>query len=146
MRTHLATRLVAALLGLCAAAGLYALGRATAHPGSYRKGLDAGYAKGMRDGHAQGVEEGRAAQETRALPTDERGSARAAYDDGYQAGANDVFTGYDGGWSYAAPYLVTLARGRSGITYRFASRTPLHPGVGYYLCPHSLRLCQEPRR
>ena len=89
---------------------------------------------------------GRADQETRALPPNTRDGAKAAFGDGYQAGADDVFTGYDGGWSYAAPYVITLARGRSGITYRFASRTPLHPGVDYYLCPDSLKLCQRPHR
>ena len=44
---------------------------------------------------------------------------------------------------YALPYLVT-PRGGTGITYRFASRTPLRAGTAYFLCPHSPGWCQEP--
>lgn len=118
MKNHLTTRLVAGLLALGAAAGLYGLGRATSHPGSGGKARDAAYARGVEDGRAQGVRDGRADQETHALPADVRDGAKAAFDDGYQAGANDVFTGYDGGWAYAEPYVVTLARGGAGVTYR----------------------------
>jgi hypothetical protein len=137
-------RLVCFLLGLGVAAGLFALGRGTAadhRAGAYR----AGYARGLMIGRAEGVQEGRADQETGALPPATRAGARAAFDDGYRAGANDVFGGYDGGWSYATPYVITLARGGPGVTYRFASRTPLRPGVDYYLCPHSPGLCLNPR-
>jgi hypothetical protein len=144
MRTRMSVRLVAAVLALVAGVGLFVLGRATAHsPAGHR---DAGYARGLEDGRAQGEREGRADQEVRSLPAGTRGSAKKAFDDGYRAGANDIFTGYDGGWSYAAPYVITLAHGGPGITYRPASRTPLHPGTDYFLCPHSQRLCQEPRR
>ena len=128
------TRLVAGLLGLCAAAGLYALGRATARPGPDRAARDAAYARGLADGRAD--------LEVRSLPAGVRDVGKAAFGNGYQAGANEVFTGYDGGWSYDTPYIVTLARGGTGVTYRIASRTPLRPGVAYRLCPDSTRLCQ----
>lgn len=139
----------AGFLGLCAAAGLYVLGHVTADSDessrlsiAYARGQQAGRTEGMREGLVQG----RADQETRALPPTARARTRTAFRDGYRAGANDVFSGYDGGWSYGAPYLTTLGRGGFGITYRFTSRTPVHAGVNYYLCPHSLRLCQQPRR
>jgi hypothetical protein len=140
MRTRIVLRLVAGVLAAGAGAGLYALGSAG------RDDTGAAYARGLDDGRVQGVREGRADQEVRALSAGDRNSAKTAFDDGYQAGANDVFSGYDGGWSYATPYVITLARGAPGITYRPASRTPLHAGVDYYLCPGSQRLCQEPRR
>ncbi|TQL99018.1 hypothetical protein FB559_4671 [Actinoallomurus bryophytorum] len=135
-------RVLACLLGLGVAAGLYTLGRASAgrHPdpkAEYARGLDAGRAQGMR--------EGRESQEVGALAPGVRDGAKAAFDDGYKAGANDVFTGYDGGWAYSTPYLVTLARGGTGITYRFASRTPLRAGTGYFLCPHAPGWCEQPR-
>jgi hypothetical protein len=160
MKTTL--RLVAVALGLGVAAGLFVLGRVTAHDGSTRQGRDAGYARGLadgraqgerdgraqgeRDGRAQGERDGRADVEVRSLPAGTRDAAKAAFDDGYRAGANEVFTGYDGGWSYDVPYIVTLARGGTGVTYRLASRTPLHPGVDYHLCPNAVTLCQEPHR
>jgi hypothetical protein len=40
---------------------------------------------------------------------------------GYHDGA---LAGYDGGWSLGEPYVIMLARGGNGITYRIASRTP----------------------
>jgi hypothetical protein len=137
------------VLGFCVAAGIFALGRVTGgddRADGYRAGQASGYARGVTAGHADGVREGRADQETSTLPPAARDSARAAFDDGYRAGANDVFAGYDGGWSYSTPYVVTLARGGSGVTYRFASRTPMRAGVGYRLCPRSPDLCQEPIR
>ena len=72
--------------------------------------------------------------------------ARTAFDQGYAAGANDVFVGYDGGWGLSEPYVVVLVHGANGITYRIAARTPLRPGVNYYLCPDSRQLCQQPRK
>jgi hypothetical protein len=60
-------------------------------------------------------------------------------------GANDVFAGYDGGWSVPAPYVVTLAPGANGVTYRIASRVQLRPGVNYYLCADGVSLCQSGR-
>ncbi|MDQ1512689.1 MAG: hypothetical protein QOC59_531, partial [Microbacteriaceae bacterium] len=53
---------------------------------------------------------------------------------GYRAGREAAFSGFDGGWSLGAPYIVTLRRGGSGITYIFARRTPMMPGVEYRLC------------
>ncbi len=115
--------LLAVLLGAVLAAGMFALGRETApHPAS---GYGAGYAAGLASGRAQGVQEGRALQEGLALPADARDAAAAAFNAGYRAGANDVFGGYDGGWSVGSPYLITLAAGSDGITYRIASRTPV---------------------
>jgi hypothetical protein len=147
LREAITSRWAAGLLCLCAAIGLYALGRVTAGTGdsisaAYVRGQEAGRTEGL----ARGRLEGRAEQETHALPPTLRTRTRTAFGDGYRAGANDVFAGYDGGWSYGTPYLITLGRGGSGITYRFTSRTPVHAGVNYYLCQRSLKLCQEPRR
>ena len=50
------------------------------------------------------------------------GAPRAAFDAGYAAGANDVFGGFDGGWSLSEPYVITLARGSGAVTYRIDSR------------------------
>ena len=52
-------------------------------------------------------------------------TAGAAYDAGYLAGREAAFAGYDGGWAYGAPYVITLKRGGPGITYRIASRKRL---------------------
>jgi hypothetical protein len=136
----LLTILVAAVL----AAGMFALGRATGpDPAS---GYGAGYGAGLAAGRAQGVQEGRALQEGLALPADARDAATAAFNAGYRAGANDVFGGYDGGWSLGTPYLITLVAGSDGVTYRISSRTPVRGGVNYYLCPERPAICQEPRR
>jgi hypothetical protein len=43
----------------------------------------------------------------------------------YAAGREAAFSGFDGGWSYGEPYIVTLKRGGPGVTYEFASRRPL---------------------
>jgi hypothetical protein len=102
-RRSLVIRLSQSAAAVAIAIGLVALGRVTA-------GGDAGFDAGR----AQGVQEGRALQ---APPT-----ARSAFDAGYAAGANDVFGGYDGGWDLGRPYVITLARGRGGVTYRIASR------------------------
>ncbi len=61
-------------------------------------------------------------------------TARGSFQSGYVAGREAAFSGYDGGWAYGTPYVVTLARGGPGITYRFASRSPMMPGLSYYLC------------
>jgi hypothetical protein len=63
---------------------------------------------------AAGLEEGRALQQPAA--------ARDAFKAGYQAGANDVFGGYDGGWDYDRPYVITLEQGSDGVTYKIATR------------------------
>lgn len=126
------------LLGIGVAVGLFAAGRGTA---SQHRAPSPGYTQGLADG----VRQGRAEQEAEALPPAAREGTKAAFDDGYRAGVNDAFAGYDGGWSYGTPYVVTLARGGPGITYRIASRTPLRAGADYYLCPGSRGLCKRPR-
>jgi hypothetical protein len=52
----------------------------------------------------------------------------------YAAGREAAFNGFDGGWSYGLPYIVVLERGGPGVTYRFASRRPMLPGVAYRRC------------
>jgi hypothetical protein len=49
----------------------------------------------------------------------------ATYNAGYLAGREAAFAGYDGGWAYGVPYVITLRRGGPGITYRIASRKRL---------------------
>jgi hypothetical protein len=125
-------RALAALpLVLLVAAGLVGLGRATAPDPA-----PTGYAEGFRDGRAEGLQEGRGLAETAALPADARAAARAAFDAGYRAGANDAFGGFDGGWTVGQPYLIVLAKGGKGITYRIASRTPCPeaPATGLLAC------------
>jgi hypothetical protein len=53
-------------------------------------------------------------------------SKGASFTAGYLAGREAAFAGYDGGWAYGVPYVITLRRGDPGITYRIASRRPLH--------------------
>jgi hypothetical protein len=66
------------------------------------------------DDRAAGIQEGRALQQP--------AQARDAFKAGYQAGANDVFGGYDGGWDYGRPYVITLTKGSDGVTYKIATR------------------------
>ena len=80
-----------------------------------------------------------------ALTGAERDSAGAAFNAGYRAGINDVFGGYDGGWSTGAPYVVTLVAGTGGATYRISSRIEMRSGVNYFLCPDRRSLCQSAR-
>jgi hypothetical protein len=140
-RRWIATVLVAAAVVL--GAGLVALGRYTAGTDAAR---DRGYAAGRADGEADGIRVGRGIQLTQSLPPDAQGAARDAFAAGYTAGENDVFNGYDGGWDMSAPYVVVLVPAGGGVTYRIGTRTELHGGVNYYLCPDSRTLCQEPRR
>ena len=79
-----------------------------------------------------------------ALPADKRQAVEKAFNAGYAAGWNDAFAGYDGGWALGMPYVVTLAPGSGAITYRIGTRTPLQPGIAYYLCPNGRDLCQRP--
>ena len=75
------------------------------------EGLSQGRAEGVRAGRAAGVREGRALQEgasanvsarrDRASPPPRASSGPSAA--GYDAGANDVFGGFDGGWSLSTP-------------------------------------------
>ena len=105
------------------AGGAFALGRTSvdtdAPQGSAatERARAQGRAAGLREGRAVGVREGRALQ----VPA----TGRRAFEAGYVAGANDVFGGFDGGWALETPYVVTIARGSDGITYRLDSRRPL---------------------
>jgi hypothetical protein len=62
------------------------------------------------------------------------GHPAGGYSAGYTAGSEAAFAGFDGGWSYDTPYVVTLTRGGPGVTYRFARRWPMRRGVGYRVC------------
>lgn len=125
---------IAFLAGAAAlAAGSAAAGRLSADDDYWT-----GYVAGVQDGAAQGRMEGRALQENA------EGGVRKAFLDGYAAGADDVFAGYDGGWYLSAPYVVTLKRADSPLTYRIASRTLMVPGVTYHLCGD--RACESQPR
>jgi hypothetical protein len=105
----------------CAAlgVGLFALGRETAGTGEARReGRADGLREGLRTGRDAGVQEGRALQLSESAP---RG-ARQAFEAGYAAGANDAFGGFDGGWAFGTPYVITLRKGGGAITYRIDSR------------------------
>ncbi len=56
------------------------------------------------------------------------------YTEGYRDGVQAAFSGFDGGWSYGEPYIVTLSRGAPGVTYRVARRWPMLPGETYRRC------------
>jgi hypothetical protein len=104
----------------------FALGRASVDTDAARReGRAAGMAEGRARGQAEGLRAGRAAgiREGRALQ--QSASARHAFQAGYTAGANDVFGGFDGGWSLSTPYVITLRRGSGGVTYRIDSRRPV---------------------
>lgn len=127
------------------------IGRATARThearqSGYRAGLSAGYFQGLPVGEAQGRREGRVLAEGTALPAGDRAPVTHAFNDGYAAGANDVFAGYDGGWSLSMPYVVVVTQASGDITYRIESRVPIERGVTYYLCPDGHTLCQRPLR
>ena len=132
----LRARIGLALIGIVAAAGLVALGRASADVEGAR---DEGHAAGERAGLARGLAEGRA------LEVSPSGGRRSAFRAGYAAGADDVFGGYDGGWYLARPYVVTLAKGRAPVTYRIQSRTLMRAGVAYFRCADRGNLCRAPR-
>lgn len=141
---------VGAAVLVAVAAGAVLVGRATvdtqaARDKGYQAGLQDGYFKGLPVGEAQGRQEGRAIQEGAALPAGDRQAARDAFDDGYVAGADDVFAGYDGGWSLSTPYLINVTDGTGKIAYRIGTRTPMQPHVNYYLCPDGHSICQQPR-
>jgi lysophospholipase L1-like esterase len=120
------------LVAVFAAAGLAAvlvgLGRASAPAADaarargYHDGAVAGYGDGFRAGRAEGLQEGRATAEAAGLPPAAGARVKGAFDDGYRAGANGAFSGYDGGWSLGRPYVIVLAKGANGIAYRIAAR------------------------
>jgi hypothetical protein len=60
--------------------------------------------------------------------------AKGSFADGYRSGREDAFSGFDGGWAFDAPYIVTLRHAGSGITYRFARRWAMERGVAYRVC------------
>lgn len=108
-------------------------------------GYSTGYYDGLQHGKAAGLQEGRTLQEGDLAAPPTRKSVETAFTDGYVAGANDAFAGYDGGWGLSDPYVITVERGSDQVVYRINSRTPVQPGVSYYLCPDGRTLCQEPR-
>jgi hypothetical protein len=127
MPGRLTVSIVLVVTALGAGAGLFAAGRATADDaGAARRAADAGgYLRGFGEGRAEGVEEGRALQQAQTLPAGSRPALTAAFRAGYTAGADDVFGGYDGGWSLCTPYVITLTAAPGPITYRIATRVPL---------------------
>jgi hypothetical protein len=145
--------LAAVAIAVLAAAALVGLGRATAPTAAarargYHDGTTAGYADGFSAGRAEGVREGQAIAETAGLPRAARARARDAFDDGYRAGANNTFGGYDGGWELGRPYVIVLARGGGGITYRIAARVPCPEATTTTYAaatPTSLLACQTGR-
>ncbi len=62
----------------------------------------------------------------------------------FAAGHEAAFGGFDGGWAYATPYIVTLRRGGPGITYRFARRWTMVPGAEYRICGRGI--CSTTKR
>jgi len=70
---------------------------------------------------------------------------QGSYADGYRAGREDAFSGFDGGWAFDEPYIVILRRGGEGITYRIARRVPVLPGREYRSCRPQL-VCSRPVR
>jgi hypothetical protein len=134
---------LALVAGLLAAVAVFALGRASVSTPKSNEPGD--YFDGLRVGEAQGRELGRALQAGSELPANEKGVAHAAFRAGYSAGANDVFAGYDGGWTFNAPWIITLEHGDSGIDYRIRDRTPIEPGIAYFLCPNGHALCHARR-
>lgn len=148
MATRRIKLLLAITAGVLAGAGLFLVGRVTAnpapgHPSTNRMG---GYFDGLRVGEAEGRRQGRALQEGIALPANDRRPVRDAFNAGYAAGQNDVFAGYDGGWTLHVPWVITIERGGAKVTYRIAGRTQLDPGVDYYLCRGGRALCSHPHR
>lgn len=134
---------LALLAGLVAAVAVFALGRASVH--TPRPSPLGDYFDGLRVGQAQGRELGRAEQAGNTLPAHDRRVAHDAFRLGYAAGANDVFAGYDGGWALDRPWIIVLEPGGKRIDYRIRDRTPVEPGVAYYLCPDGKSLCHSRR-
>jgi hypothetical protein len=149
--THRRIRNIAALaiLGLVAAAGLIEIGRlsVSSRPASKSHAVDPrdDYFAGLRAGEAQGRQEGRALQEGVALPPHARRPVHEAFNAGYAAGANDVFAGYDGGWTIGQPYVVIVAEASGQVVYRIKTRDEIMAHTNYYLCPNGHELCEEPR-
>lgn len=137
------SKIAVGLAAVVVACGAFALGRESADRDAARKqghadgiragkavGLREGRAIGIRAGRAAGVLEGRALQASKSAPPGSRTAARRAFEKAYAAGANDVFSGFDGGWSFEKAYLITLRRGSGAITYRIDSRVPTRLPTG----------------
>jgi hypothetical protein len=121
-------RIITVVVAIIVGAGLVLIGRMSVDVRSERAtAYSQGLADGLRDGQAEGLRTGRALQAGSTLPPQVRDLATAAFDDGYVAGWNDAFGGFDGGWQTGVPYLVTLAPGNDGLAYRISSRTPTQP-------------------
>ena len=71
----------------------------------------------------------------------DHGSSRPA-PGSYQAGREDAFAGFDGGWVFGIFDAWTLKRVGGGITYKFARRWAMQPGVTYRVCGHEV--CAQP--
>lgn len=106
--------------------------------------LDA-YFTGLLAGQVEGRREGRALQAGKELPADARKPVRAAFNDGYVAGGNDAFAGYDGGWTMGVPYVVIFEPGNGQIVYHIKTRVPFESGQVYYLCANGHTLCHRSR-
>lgn len=137
-------RIVVTVAGLVVVSAAFVLGRSTVNSSPPSVPSPSGYTDGFEAGRAAGIQEGRALQAGQGLTGAERDTATAAFNAGYRAGVDDVFGGYDGGWSTGVPYAVTLVAGTGGATYRILSRLELRPGVDYFLCPDGKTLCQAP--
>jgi hypothetical protein len=110
----------------------FALGRGSAGPaqgrsvrGSSVPEPEGGYAAGLKAGHAVGLAEGRGLQVAEELPAARRADVVAQFRAGYRAGADDVFSGYDGGWQLGRRYAVVLGPGVAGAAYRITDRAEL---------------------
>lgn len=154
MGSRILTRVLQSIVVVLVAVGLLMIGHLAFGPGpagadryqaGHRDGYYDGYLAGLHDGVVHGRQEGRALQEGDTVPAGSRRPVQVAFNDGYAAGANDVFAGYDGGWGISEPYVVTLAKAPAPIVYRIGSRTPVQSGVSYFLCSNGVDLCQEPR-
>ena len=133
--------------GVLVGVAMFFLGRLTAPDTAHRSSTSeiGDYFDGLRVGEAQGRQDGRALQEGSELPRGARDVARRAFNAGYIAGTNDVFAGYDGGWTLHMPWIITLEGGTGQVVYRIRDRTALEPGVAYSLCPDGHSLCHERR-
>ena len=136
---------LATAAGLIAVVAAFGLGRLSVSTPPAKATPSGDYFDGLRIGQAQGREVGRSLQVGAALPAKDKQVARDAFRAGYAAGANDAFAGYDGGWTFGPPWIITLEHGGSNIDYRIRERTPFEPGIAYFLCPDRHNLCHAPR-
>jgi hypothetical protein len=121
-RLHLrAVGIVVVAVGVLLAG--FVLGRQTSpSPAPAAAGQPDRYTEGLAVGRASGLTEGRALQFGASLPAADRKAAEAQFRAGYRAGAEDVFSGYDGGWAIGRPYVIVLSPGVNGLTYRISHR------------------------